>query len=90
VKWQWGAPSKADVHYTTTQSKGGAQSKAPGHNRRTDPSALGNRQGMEWFGGTGPASASLHEEILDIHTGLQGTELGQLLRLSEQPPLQKA
>lgn len=25
-----------------TQSKGGAQSKAPGHNRRTDPSALGN------------------------------------------------
>ena len=72
-----------------TQSKGGAGSKAPGHNRRTDPSALGSHQGMEWYGGTGPSSASLHEEILDIHMGLQGTENGQLLHLSEQPPLRK-
>jgi hypothetical protein len=72
-----------------TQSKGGARSKAPGHNRRTDPSAPGSHQGMEWYGGTGPSSASLHEEILDIHMGLQGTENGQLLHLSEQPPLRK-
>ena len=72
-----------------TQSRGGARSKAPGHNRRTNPSALGSHQGMEWYGGTGPCSASLHEEILDIHMDLPGTENGQQLRLSEQPPLQK-
>ena len=72
-----------------TQSKGGVRSKALGHNRRTDPSAPGSHQDMEWYGGTGPSSAYLHEEILDIHMGLQGTENGQLLHLSEQPPLRK-